>query len=81
MIGNLLNIVVEVVGKLFERIVKRRLETHLSRNPEGISGNQFGFRRGRSTIDAIVKVLDIVNRKSATKLNHGDAENYAHGSQ
>lgn len=56
---------VNTIGKLFERVVKRRLETHLSRNPEGPSGNQFGFRRGRSTIDAIEKALDIVNRNEA----------------
>lgn len=61
---------VNTIGKLFERIVKRRLETHLSRNPEGISGNQFGFRRGRSTIDAIEKVLDIVNRNEAKPWRH-----------
>ncbi|KAL4103980.1 hypothetical protein QTP88_019293 [Uroleucon formosanum] len=56
---------VNTIGKLFERIVKRRLETHLTRNPEEISDNQFGFRKGRSTIDAIEKVLDIVNRNEA----------------
>lgn len=56
---------VNTIGKLLERIVKRRLETHLTRNAEEISDNHFGFRKGRSTIDAIEKVLDIVNRNEA----------------
>uniref|UniRef100_A0A2S2NQQ6 Reverse transcriptase domain-containing protein n=1 Tax=Schizaphis graminum TaxID=13262 RepID=A0A2S2NQQ6_SCHGA len=56
---------VNTIGKLFERVIKRRLEAHLLRNPEGLSGNQFGFRRGRSTIDAIEKLLDTVNRNEA----------------
>jgi len=41
--------------------MKRRLETHLTEIPEGLSENQFGFRRGRSAIDAVEKVLSIVN--------------------
>lgn len=28
----------------------------------GISKNQFGFRKGRSTIDAIETAMDVVNR-------------------
>lgn len=56
---------VNTIGKLFERLVKRRLETHLLKIPEGLSKNQFGFRRGRSTIDAIEKVLTIVNHNEA----------------
>jgi len=52
---------VNTFGKMFERIIKRRLETHLRETPEGLSDNQFGFRRGRSAIDAIEKVLSIVN--------------------
>lgn len=61
---------VNTIGKLFERIVKRRLEVHLSNNRDGLSVNQFGFRRGRSTIDAIGKVLDIVNRNEVKPWRH-----------
>jgi len=40
------------VGKLMERIVVGRLNEHLSRGG-GLSARQFGFRAGRSTIDAV----------------------------
>uniref|UniRef100_A0A2S2P488 Reverse transcriptase domain-containing protein n=1 Tax=Schizaphis graminum TaxID=13262 RepID=A0A2S2P488_SCHGA len=46
------------VGKLFERIIKRRLETYLE-SIGGLSERQYGFRKGRSTIDAITKVSEI----------------------
>jgi len=52
---------VNMFGKMFERVIKRRLETHLAGIPEGLSDNQFGFRRGRSAIDAMEKLLTIVN--------------------
>lgn len=39
---------VNTIGKMFERVLKRRLEAHLG--PEGLSENQNGFRRGKSTI-------------------------------
>jgi len=51
---------VNTIGKMFERILKRRLEAHLGL--EGLSENQYGFRRGKSTMDAIEKMLVIVNR-------------------
>jgi len=41
------------VGKLFERIIAGRLVQHLSRNGPDLSEEQFGFRGGLSTIDAI----------------------------
>jgi len=47
------------IGKMFERVLKRRLEAHLGL--EGLSENQYSFRRGKSTMDAIEKVLAIVN--------------------
>jgi len=40
------------VGKLMERVLVRRLTEHL-RQGAGLSESQFGFRAGRSTIDAI----------------------------
>lgn len=51
---------VNSIGKMFERILKRRLEAHLGL--EGLLENQYGFRRGKSTMDAIEKVLAAVNR-------------------
>ena len=44
------------MGKLLERIVANRITTHLSHIGPNISDNQFGFRVGRSTIDAIDRV-------------------------
>lgn len=40
------------VGKLFERIIKRHLEKQLEES-RYLSELQFGFRKGRSTVDAI----------------------------
>lgn len=45
--------------KMFERVLKRRLVAHIGL--EGLSEDQYGFRRGKSTMDAIEKVLAIVN--------------------
>lgn len=41
----------DVMGKLYEALIQRRLEIELERG-EGLSEAQFGFRRGRSTIQA-----------------------------
>lgn len=45
-------------GKLLERVLLQRLTKHLD-DTRGLSPNQFGFRKGRSTEDAINKVLDM----------------------
>jgi len=42
------------VGKLFEKLLTGRLCGHLSKH--GQAGNQFGFRPGRSTLDAMSRV-------------------------
>lgn len=42
-------------GKLFENIIAKRITDVLERN-EGLSENQFGFRSGRSTTEAIISV-------------------------
>jgi len=43
-------------GKVFERVLLNRLESHIAR-AGAISDTQYGFRRGRSTTDAIEDVL------------------------
>jgi len=43
-------------GKLFERIIAARLQEHLSQVGPDLAKNQFGFRKGRSTMDAIRRV-------------------------
>ncbi|CAK1582636.1 unnamed protein product [Parnassius mnemosyne] len=49
-------VLLDEAGKLFERIIADRLVSHLSREGPDLDDNQFGFRRGRSTIDAITRV-------------------------
>jgi hypothetical protein len=48
------------VGKVLERVVAARIEVHMSRVLPGLQEGQYGFRRGRSTIDAIVRVRSLV---------------------
>ncbi|XP_068148345.1 uncharacterized protein [Drosophila tropicalis] len=48
----------DVIGKLFERIICNRLEKELEQR-HGLSDWQFGFRRKRSTINAISSVVEI----------------------
>jgi hypothetical protein len=43
-------------GKLLERVVAARLESHLPRRTPGLHDSQFGFRKGRPTADAIAPV-------------------------
>jgi len=46
-------------GKFFERVIAERLRAYMD-EVRGISDDQYGFRRGRSTVDAILRVRDIV---------------------
>jgi hypothetical protein len=48
-----------VFGKILERLINSRIESHLSENCP-ISQRQFGFRPGKSTEDAIRFVIDSV---------------------
>lgn len=47
-------------GKAFEKVVYNRLLSHAENNG-GLSNMQFGFRKYRSTIDAIKVVIDIAS--------------------
>lgn len=49
---------ISVIGKLLEKMINNRLQIELEEK-RLIHENQFGFRKGRSTIDALKKVLDI----------------------
>ncbi|XP_038106605.1 uncharacterized protein LOC119766237 [Culex quinquefasciatus] len=46
---------IDTAGKLLERVILNRLTIYLER---GLSDRQFGFRKGRSTVDAIKAVLE-----------------------
>ena len=48
----------DTVRKLLEEMILQRLQGHMVRE-NGLSENQFGFRKGRSTVDAIQAVVDI----------------------
>ena len=56
------------MGKLLEGMILLRLKGHMV-GENGLSENQFGFRKGRSTVDAIQAVVDI-----ATKARRGTAK-------
>ena len=55
----------DTMGKLLEEMILQRLQGHMIRE-NGLSENQFSFRKGRSTVDAIQAVVDI-----ATKARRG----------
>ena len=48
----------DIAGKLFERIISIILEAAMQQ-VSGLSDNQFSFRKGRSTIDAIDRVVSV----------------------
>ena len=50
----------DIVGKLFERIKSVRLEADIQQ-VGGLCNNQSGFRKGRPTIDVINRVVSIAN--------------------
>lgn len=49
------------MGKMLEGLLIRRLEAHLEEN-RTLADNQFGFRKGRSTTDAVNQVLSLAKR-------------------
>nr|CAH7734770.1 unnamed protein product [Callosobruchus chinensis] len=53
----------DTVGKLYELLLRERLEQELQ-NGEGFSESQYGFRKGRSTIQAVKAVIDIATQTS-----------------
>ncbi|CAB0042922.1 unnamed protein product [Trichogramma brassicae] len=65
----------DTVGKLLERIIANRLEA-FTEGPAGLTDSQFGFRKGRSTIDAIQKVLSIAKAAISGKRYHRGTKKY-----
>ena len=55
----------DTMGKLLEEMILQILRGHMVRE-NGLSESQFGFRKGRSTVDEIQAVVDI-----ATKARRG----------
>ena len=48
----------DTMGKLLEEMILQKLQGHMVQE-NGLSENQFGFRKGRSTVDAIQAVVGI----------------------
>ena len=61
----------DTMGKLLEELILQRLQTLLV-GENGLSENQFGFRKGRSTVDAIQAVVNIAtNARKGTGKRKG----------
>uniref|UniRef100_A0ABD2X116 Reverse transcriptase domain-containing protein n=1 Tax=Trichogramma kaykai TaxID=54128 RepID=A0ABD2X116_9HYME len=56
----------DTAGKILERIICDHLEA-ITESPEGLSDHQYGFRKGRSTINAIKSVIAIAREVIAGK--------------
>ena len=54
-----------VLSKVFEKIINKQLTTVIDNGY--IDENQFGFRQGHSTEDAVLKFIDRIERDMATK--------------
>ena len=52
---------IDTMGKLLERMLLQRLETHVEERG-GLSPRQYGFRKGRSTVDAILEVVNTAKK-------------------
>ncbi|KAL0111284.1 hypothetical protein PUN28_012887 [Cardiocondyla obscurior] len=55
---------IDELGKLMERIINCRLTEWVESTGRGLSVNQFGFRKGHSTIDAIQAVKKYVHKSN-----------------
>ena len=61
----------DTIGKLLEKLILQRLRALLV-GENGLSKNQFGFRKGRSTVDAIQAVVNIAtNARKGTGKRKG----------
>ncbi|KAL4084959.1 hypothetical protein QTP88_027819 [Uroleucon formosanum] len=62
---------VDSAGKLLERLILTRLDEHLDTTGQR-SANQYGFRRGRSTEDAIARLLETAQGAALGAVQHRD---------
>ncbi|XP_045541436.1 uncharacterized protein LOC123722921 [Papilio machaon] len=58
-------VLLDEVAKMFEHIVAKRLTNHMTGSGPDLDDSQFGFRAGRSTVDAIVRVKKIAEEAAA----------------
>lgn len=64
--------VINSAGKLMERLILTRLDEHLDTTPNGRNDNQYGFRRGWSTINAMERVKETANWTNQEPTQHRD---------
>uniref|UniRef100_A0A2M4ADW9 Putative waldo-6 aae n=1 Tax=Anopheles triannulatus TaxID=58253 RepID=A0A2M4ADW9_9DIPT len=57
---------IDTAGKLLEKVIQNRLSRY-TEGENGLSERQFGFRRGRSTVDAIDMVVRRAKQAQTTK--------------
>ncbi|CAB0040094.1 unnamed protein product [Trichogramma brassicae] len=65
----------DTAGKILEKIIAGRLETH-TEGPAGLADSQYGFRKGRSTVDAIQAVLSTARSAISGKRWHRGTKEY-----
>ncbi|XP_070142288.1 uncharacterized protein [Drosophila kikkawai] len=65
----------DTTGKVFEKVIAARLNAAIER-AGGLSPSQFGFRKGRSTLDAIEMVKEIAETAIAGTRWKGGSKNY-----
>lgn len=51
------------IAKIFEKIIKNRIESHMKQSGNNLSHRQYGFIEGKSTVDAILKFREISEKK------------------
>lgn len=61
--------VLDEIGKAFERILSKKINQWFFENPQyALSDNQYGFVEGRSTVDALRRVVDIIEDAFSNEL-------------
>ncbi|CAL7932874.1 unnamed protein product [Xylocopa violacea] len=64
---------IDVIGKIWERIIANRIVEHVERN-ERMEKGQYGFRTGRATVDAVMRLKQVIKDKKG-KRKKGLVEN------
>lgn len=65
----------DTAGKVLERIISNRLEEY-TEGAQGLSPNQYGFRKARSTVEAIDTVVNAARKATAGKRWKRGAKKY-----